>query len=149
MGKKKYLNALDALAAIPDFSRLLRDASPALEFVRQHENMISQLTSSPVLDAIKRQDDIARQMTSSPVLDALRHEEEVARHFTHSPVVEAIRAQDEWLKQIRTVQSTLATVSLHGNLSDAARSIAATAAPGRDGRSRDDRLRQADFRERV
>ncbi|MEX1127734.1 MAG: tyrosine-type recombinase/integrase [Vicinamibacterales bacterium] len=107
------LNALDALASIRDYSRLVADVRPALEAVRQHDEMLRSLTANPVLDALRQQDEMVRQIT-------------------HNPVVEAMRQHEDLLKQVGTFQTALGNITLHGGLFAEARRIADTATQWRD-----------------
>jgi hypothetical protein len=83
---KSFLNALDALTSIPDYGRLIADVSPALEFVRQHEEMIRRLTSNPAIDAMRQQEESLRQLTS-PILKAVGQQEEMTRQLLHNPLL--------------------------------------------------------------
>jgi integrase/recombinase XerD len=129
MKGKHPLNALDAL--IPDYERLFRDVSPALEFVRQHEDTLRRLTENPVLDAIRRQDEMVRQLTSSPVIEAMRQQEELSRQIARNPIADVLQQRDEWSRQLSAVQTAFDS-SAFSTLTEAAKQIADATASWRE-----------------
>ena len=133
---KSFLNALDALASIPDYERLIAQVSPALEYVRQHEDMLRQLTSNSVIDAIRQQEETIRHLTSNPIVDAFRQQEELTLHMLENPLVDARRGQETILKQFAETQTALNSLKLHGSLFDEARRIAAQSSEWQDMASR-------------
>ena len=126
-------NALDGL--IPDYSRIVRDLEPAMEFMRRNEEIIRQLTSNPTLEAIRHHEEAIRQLTSSPVIEELRRQEEMNRRLLEDPLLKAVHGQAEWLRQVTKIHGMLETPALSG-MADEAKKIAEATAPWREMASR-------------
>lgn len=94
--KSTFRSAFDDLT---DYRRLVADASPALEFVRQHEEMIRRLASDPIADAIRRQEESIRQLTSSPMLEAIERTNKQWDAVMGSNMLEQVTRAQDWIEK--------------------------------------------------